>query len=103
MRPWLAIWVVEQLVGGVVVGEAFGLGVPIEPGPGRQRDIGQQGVAGRAMALLDVATGTLAGLDAVQEIAGVARVELAVAIPIAQDDRLDARLGCPGMLRRVRG
>src|SRR4051794_14180805 len=50
VRPGLAILVVEQVVGLVVVGEPLGMGVPVEPRLGRERDVGQEGEGRRAMA-----------------------------------------------------
>src|SRR3954465_15419707 len=84
-RPRLAILVVQQLVGGVVIGDALGLAVPGEAGLGGQRDIGQEGVGGRAVALLDVAVGLLARLHAIEEVAGVGLVELLVAVAVLED------------------
>ena len=65
--------VVEQVVGRLVVGDPLGLGVPVEPGPGGQRDVGQVGEGRRAMAFLDVGVRPASGLDAVEEVAGVVR------------------------------
>ncbi len=98
MRPRLAILVVEQLVGGVVVGEALGLRVPVQAGLGGQGDVGEQGVGGRAMALLDVAVRLLARLDAIEEVPRVAVVQLGVAVAVARTTRLQRGFGswnCP--------
>ena len=89
--PGLAILVVQELVGLVAIGEALGLRVPIEPFAGGQRDIGQVGEGGRAVALLDVGIGALAALDAVEEVAGGLLVE--VAVGRLDDLALASRLG----------
>ena len=68
----------QELVGLVAMGEAFGLGVPVEPFAGRQRDIRQVGEGRGAVALLDVGGGPLSALDVVEEVAGGLLVEVAV-------------------------
>ena len=123
--PGLAILVVQELVGLVAVGEPFGLGVPVEPLAGGQRDVRQVGEGGRAVALLDVGVGPLAALDAVEEVAGGLLIEIAVGRlddqvlpprlgvlerPPALGDDLEAPVGrdtrsraCPGARPRRRG
>src|SRR5437773_1547342 len=73
--PRLAVLVVEQLVGGVVVCEPLGLRVPLQVALRLVRDVADERGRRRAVPELDVATRLLAALHAVEEVAGVVGVE----------------------------
>ena len=101
--PGLAVFVLEQVVGFLVVGDALGLRVPVEAGPGGQRHVGQECEARRAMARLDIAMGPLPRLDAVEKVADVQNRQVGPALGPWVSPRAESVVSTAGTARPARG
>src|ERR1019366_6695100 len=66
-----AVIVAQELVGGGVVAELLRFGVPFQVRPGLHGDVGDERGAGAAVGALEVGVARGAGLEAVEEVAGV--------------------------------
>src|SRR5438270_9643273 len=69
--PWFAVRSNEHFGGFGIAKDRFVVGVPADFALCLKRDIGQVADGGDAVAALEIGVGLLAGLDAVEEIAGV--------------------------------
>ena len=67
--PGFAVFVVQQLVGLLVICESFLFRIPVETRFRGKRYVGQQGERSRAVSRFHIAVGSLSALDTVAEVA----------------------------------